>query len=335
MSHRLSTAKKAGLFFAECVVFLPKGIVFPIVGFIDQSRACLRHQQITCVFCQENNLANGKFSKRTTQFFKRLTNRIAHNSARFFQLFITCFNYIFPRSWQKKLSKIAQPFWQKIKDPLSKLMDSLSKQHNEFAWYIVIPLVSLAGCGLIWGWAIIPEIYIFLMASNWSGLILNCATNLLVRHKHAEEWLYLKKIRKIFRKPYSILSLKKHIAPLISLFNSVLLGLFLGSLFGKVDRLLSYTLGSLLGWVGIYILTKVVVDDEAPMMLNQLERHLNRKSSQGNRGARVENLLWVVSYQTFRATGSVEAQAKYDRLHETLVSHRKKSHICSVPKAYS
>ncbi len=323
MSILVLNSKNIADLLSQVALYIPKGLILPVVQFIDESRQLLKHHHVACAFCQRN-LPPPEGAKST------ITNRINDSLSAVEQLnvhiIMWCFKFInllistlFPELWIKFVSSKIEKSADKFSYSANALSEWLIKNRNKIVWYGLIPLVLLTAISMIWGVSLIPEIYIFFIASFWGGKILNHLANLIVHQKNSEEWAFLKKCWEKIKNPnqeIQILTEKQAIKPLAI---RIAIELTLVNIIGKFSQFISYCFQAFFSWLIFYILVKTA-SEQAPQMLHSLEKSMNQKNKQSYQygGIHFDNLLWLVSYQAFRSTGSEKAQASYDELHEKI-----------------
>ncbi len=143
-----------------------------------------------------------------------------------------------------------------------------------------------------------------------------------MHQNNSEEWVFLKKCWHKIKNPNQqtqILNKKQAIKPLAM---RLAIEFTLVSIIGKFSQFIGYCFQAFFSWLLFYLLVKTA-SEEAPQMLHKLEKSMNQKDKQSYqfRGFHFDNLLWLLSYQAFRSTGSEKAQATYNNLHQKTHHH--------------
>ncbi len=326
MPRRLVSPQNIAHALAQSLFYVPKGLVLPILARIDTSLELIAHHHVACAFCSlklhPQRGAKSTFSKKAKNKFRLFQGKLQHFIEKLIHLELFILRKLLPRSWLDKLNQHRQQFFKLIQPRLKKVTDFLTRHQAQIVWSCLIPVTLILGCAWIYGLGIIPEIYAFLVASFWGGKILNHSANLIVHQQQSLEWKILKNVGKKF--------IGKHDETLfvstknegVKLARRLIVEITLMNVIQKFPQFIGYCFQAFFSWLAFYMLVKTATN-EAPSMIHKFEQRMKSSYPEPLHWLnQVDNALWLISYQTFKMTGSEKAQKKYNKLHES--THRER-----------
>ncbi|MBS0289401.1 MAG: hypothetical protein JSS07_05145 [Proteobacteria bacterium] len=300
------------------ILFVPKGLLLPIVQNLDDIRELLIHDKVACAYCSKHTLLPSKYRKKfttfTNKFFNTLTRvlyRVILKST-YFSMYIL--EKLFSQSFLDKIKKILIKMEIKIGDRFQKVARFLLNNRNRIVWYGLIASLLLSTCIFFWGIGIIPEIYVFIMGSIWGGKILNSIANLIVLRQQAIEWLFLKNVFLwlLGKKEPTFEGIKESKV----LFRKLLLDCTLISVIGRFSQFMNYCFQAFFSWLIFYVLIKITAD-ETPGMIHKLERYMSQHPKTKGQYY-FSNAVWLASYKLFQSSCSPQAKVQYDLFHSKI-----------------
>lgn len=309
-------ATKAAYLVVEGWVYFPKGLVLPLVEYTDLFYNYIQLPDIACAFCGEKvcfSLKKKYFHHQTENYFRIIEQFVFKISFYFFQQVFILITHFFPEA----INEIEDYFQYHPGLPFLYLLAWLLLEYRQqVVWYGLLPLIFLLSCVAWSGIAILPEMYIFFIASSWAGKILNYSANLIVRRKHSQEYKFLQEI-------YWVIRLKKdwelfkndYQTPVVQLGTRLILELSLIMMMGRFSQFLTYCFHAFFSWLTLYLLIKVTAD-ETPTILIQLEKHLAKTQACQKKGVTIlKNTVWLFSYQAFKRSCSQQSFHVYSKMH--------------------
>ncbi len=291
---------------AKSVLYVPKGIIFPIVDLFDQIKDLLTHEDIACAYCHKQNhtseSARSKIAKVTQAVVFRGQQWLAEQIEQVILLSIWLLTLIFPLSVLNNINNSLQDYAGRWAKQALGLHELLSTYRNKIIWYGIFPLSLLIGCAWLYGLGIIPEIYAFIAGSYWGGKIINHAANLLVRQKDSDEWAF-------FKNPIISSSTFKNVAIRLAMDICLL------SVIQKFYQFVGYCFQAFFAWLLFYVAVKKA-GDESSIMMDNLGHELKRENFPLTKCRPLKNAFWLVSFYAFRTAASNNVYQRYEELHE-------------------
>ncbi|MBS0286988.1 MAG: hypothetical protein JSR17_06815 [Proteobacteria bacterium] len=306
---RSVTPKKIARALADWLLFIPRGIVLPLLKGISDTAELLKHDQIACVYCHRQVLppknAKGNFSFFVLRIFNSIEHFLREHIHESIVWSISLLKRGFANDKLRKMNRFLQSLLQKILPKVAPFANWLSDNRNQIVWYGVLPLFLISGCAWVYGFGIIPELYIFMVASFWGGKIINHTANMIVYKKKSAEWSFLSNIGNVSSSAKTeAKNLSKRLAMEVVLLHFI----------GKIPQFIASCFQAFFGWLLFYVLVKTATE-EMPFMMSKFEQRLD-KNRVANNQYRFDNFVWLVSYKLFTLTGSDSAQQNYRQLHE-------------------
>lgn len=307
--HRSS--RILGQAFIKVIFYVPKGVFYTLAEMIDYVKFVRLHPNIACEYCKNQpvNYKNDwtRYFKRQFNYLQRMISPIIYYLS---QLLVWVVTYLAPRTLLKACLPHLKTLWRKRR--------YLEENRSTIVLKYLLPLTLIFIVSFFLGFAIIPEIYIILLASSWAGKILNFCANVLVRRGKTPEWSFLKACFLVIIKRRTLERFyQDYQIALQSFVKELFLDLLIVGGVQRFSSFINYCFQAFFGWLVLYVLVKTAAD-EAPSMLQALEGFLNEEeSSQSpNFSHQLGNGLWIMMYYTFLQTSSESAQLQYRQLHQ-------------------
>lgn len=307
----LSTTKvlsQLSLLLSELVLFIPKGFLLGSVECIDSVQPKLKCKKIACIYCDRIHISSRKNSylkKKLNQFFKVLKNAI-------YEIIKLSFTplYLLIRILPKQGVIYCLKKLNALNGQIRHGLKIAAPYRTKTSFYIVLPLMFLALCAHTWGLAIIPEIYIFLAASSWSGTILNFAANLIVRGHESQEWQFATNWWSIVFCPQTEIE-KNTRWDLFKKTIRLILELTLLSTIGRLAHFINYATTAFFSWLFAYVLFKEAAEEGQNLLLGLENKIVRQKQS-----SVPLNATWLLTYHIYKESCSTKSFEKYQTLHE-------------------
>lgn len=291
---------------SEMMLYFPKGLFLGSADFFDNLHSKIKCKNLACIYCDRHlQLRKKAYLKKKGNAFFNVLGKVLRC---FFILALSPMHLlmaILPNAAQKyclnKLKACA------IK--MRQFINWAQPYRTQASYYFFLPCLLLALCAHVWGLAILPEIYIFLAASSWSGVILNFAANLIVRGQDSEEWQFAKNWWTVVFNPENDAdkNLRWHLFQ-----KSIRLAVeltLIGGL-GRLAQFITYGTTAFFSWLVAYVIYKAGAE-EGQHMLFGLEKKMKARKD-----ASVPlNTTWLVTYHLYKGSCSTKAYENYHTWH--------------------
>lgn len=305
MNESVVLAKNVTVLLVDSLLFIPKGVVYPFASLLDYLKTVFKkHRTPACVHCPNPVQTLREYRQGLDKGFDYLSGWIEPIIFTLVSFTIWLFSRIISKAFLLKLTKISEQLHQRLKNA--------EQKRSEMVWKYTFPLM-LFGVGVyVWGLIIIPEIYLFIIASVWSGKVINALANLIARNKHSNEWKCLKSL-------WGRTFLNEHRQDVIDLSKDALRDIFIVGLLRRYSDFFKYASQAFLGWLALYIAVKKVTDN-TPQILDRLEKYM-AKHPEPSVSHDVAVASWLVFYHSLEQMGSEHSLQEYRQKHEA-VQHK-------------
>ncbi len=320
MSQLILTPQSIATFFAKCVIYVPRGFLLPILRIVDSARDLLEHENVPCAFCEHKvtvqRNAKSRLTHGATKKFESLNEKLSRLIVKGILFHLWLIAAIFPENFLNAANNILHKICERIATPFNKLTVFLQANQHQVVWFFLLPLAGVLGAAWLFGIGIVPELYAFMVASFWGGAIINRSANILVYRQKSDEWKAMVKLANCLGgNPNNVQT--SHWKSNVQHFGKRLaIELTLLHFIGKIPQFVGYCFQAFFSWLFFYVMVKTAAN-EMPKMMNKFEQRLRKHHPEPvHYSHRLDNAMWVVTYNTFKLVASNKAQKQYAKLHQ-------------------